>query len=135
VGATRLARVFDGRDTRGRPVFHPHRGRLIGAEERRRVVAFLDGGVILLAGGPLVADELEPARGPVVPVGYATDGVWIWSAPLRYYVAEHGIAPEPEFLAHMRACGYRAAVPSPDEVERASAELQEHFRRATGGEA
>lgn len=132
MGATRLARLFDGRDRQGHPVLGPDRAPLRDAEERRLVLGFLDGGVILLAGGPLVADELDPEHPAVVPVGYATDGVWIWSALLRYYVAEHHVGPEPEFLAHMRACGYRAAVPSPEEVEQANAHLQEHFRRATG---
>jgi hypothetical protein len=133
VGATRLARVFDGRDQQGRPVLGPDRPPLTDAEERQLVLRFLDGGVVLLAGGPLVADELDPEHPAVVPVGYATDGVWIWSGLLRYYVAEHRVRPEPEFLAHIRACGYRAAVPSPEQVEQANADLQEHFRRASGG--
>jgi hypothetical protein len=133
VRATRLARVFEGRDTHGRPVLGTDRQALTDAEERRLVVGFLDGGVVLLAGGPLVPDELDPDRPPVVPLGYATDGVWVWSAQLRYYVAEYGVSPEPEFLTHIRRCEYRAAVPSPIQVEQANAELQEHFRQATSG--
>lgn len=127
--ATRLARVFDGRDARGRPVLGPDRPPLAG-EERTLVVGFLDDGVILLAGGSHVADELDPRSPLVVPVGYATDGTWIWSALLRYYVAQHGISPEPAFLAHMRAADYRAGVPSKQAIERAGLELEEHFRRA-----
>jgi hypothetical protein len=129
VRAARLARVFDGRDAQGQPVLGRDRPLLVGAE-RELVVGFLDDGVVLLAGGPLVADEIDPRHPRVVPVGYATDGTWIWSALLRYYVAAHGISPEPAFLAHIRASGYRAGVPSKQAIERAGAELDEHFRRA-----
>jgi len=132
VSATRLAKVFDGRDVQGRPVLGPGRPPLQDAEERRRVVAFLDGGIVLLAGGPLVPDQLDREHPPVVPVGYATDGVWIWGAPLRYYVARHAVSPEPELLAHIRACDYRTPVPTPEQVEQANADLQEYFRRSTG---
>ena len=132
MGETRLARVFDGRTPQNRPVLGPDRPPLIDAAERRQVVAFLDGGVVLLGGGPLVADALDSEHAPVVPVGYATDGTWIWSASLRYYVAEHAISPEPELLAHIRRCRYRAEVPSPGQVARAYSDLLAHFRRVTG---
>jgi hypothetical protein len=135
VSVPRLAKVFDGRDERGRPVLAADRPRLVDAEERRRVLAFLDGGFVLLSGGPLIPDELHPDRPRVVPVGYATDGVWIWSATLRHYVAEHGISPESDFLAHVRRCGYRTAVPSAEQVEQAGAELQAFFRRAASDAA
>jgi hypothetical protein len=132
MGETRLARVFDGRTPQNRPVLGPDRPPLIDAAERRQVVAFLDGGVVLLGGGPLVADALDSEHAPVVPVGYATDGTWIWGAPLRYYAERHGLAPEPELLAHIRACGYQARTPSPAEVDHAYADLQEYFRSAAG---
>jgi hypothetical protein len=135
VGGTWLARVFDGRDAQGRPVLGPDRAPLADADERRLVVGFLDDGVVLLAGGPLVPDELDPEHPAVVPVGYATDGIWIWSALLRYYVAEHAVSPEPQFLAHIRACGYRAAIPPPEQVAQASADLQESFRGRREAEA
>ena len=51
-------------------------------------------------------------------------------APLRYYVERHGLAPEPELLAHIRASGYRARTPSRAEVEHAYADLQDYFRSA-----
>ena len=127
---TRVARVFDGRDEAGRPVVAPEREPLTDADERRRIAAFLDGGAVLVAGGPPAPDRLDPDQPFTVPGGYATDGTWIWGAPLRYYVERHGLAPEPELLAHIRASGYRARTPSRAEVEHAYADLQDYFRSA-----
>ncbi|MGZ4612767.1 MAG: hypothetical protein ACXV1K_06290 [Kineosporiaceae bacterium] len=128
--ATRLATVFDGYDEQGRPLLGPERRPLTDPDERRRVLAYLDGGVILLAGGPLVPDQLDPQHPLVVPVGYATDGVWIWGASLRYYVARYGIRPEPDLLRHIREGGYRVRVPTQQEIDQASADLQEYFRES-----
>lgn len=131
---SRIARVFDGRDVEGRPVVAAERVPLAD-DERAQVVAFLDGGAVLVAGGPPSPDRLDPAGSPAVPAGYATDGTWIWGAALRYYADRHGLAPEPELLAHIRACGYAARVPSAAEVGHALADLQEHFRAAAAGRA
>jgi hypothetical protein len=50
-----------------------------------------------------VPDVLDPRRGEIVPVGLRGDGRWIWSEAAGYYLVEHGIAPEPELLAAIRA--------------------------------
>jgi hypothetical protein len=125
---SRIARVFDGDDG---PVVAPERTPLTDPQEQARVVGFLDGGGVLAAGGPLSPDLMDPARPPVVPAGYATDGTWIWSASLRYYVARHGLAPQPELLAHIRASGYTAHTPTPAELTAAQEDLHAHFRTAT----
>jgi hypothetical protein len=69
-------------------------------------------------------DRLDPSRGEAVPLSTMTDGEWIWGDALRYYVQTHGIAPEPDFLAHMAAHDYLA--PQPDEAARHAA--LEHLR-------
>ena len=125
---SRIARVFDGRDEAGRPVVASEREPLADPDERRRVVEFLDGGTVLVAGGPPAPDRLDPRQPVTVPGGYATDGTWIWGAPLRYYAERHALAPEPELLAHIRACDYRARTPSQAEVEHAYDDLEEFFR-------
>jgi hypothetical protein len=125
----RIARVFDGDGDA--PVEGPGRTTLPDPQERARVVEFLDGGEVLAAGGPLSPDVLAPDHPVVVPAGYATDGTWIWSASLRYYVATHGLAPEPDLLAHIRAHGYRARTPTPAELAEAQSDLYAFFRTAT----
>jgi len=48
-----------------------------------------------------------------------TDGTWLWNRGMRYYVHTYGIAPEPEFLAHMAACEY-LAVPADEDAQQAA---------------
>lgn len=59
-------------------------------------------------------DRVAPDNGKMVPLSTLTDGVWIWGDALRYYVETHGIAPEPEFLAHIVAHEYVAPTPDDD---------------------
>jgi len=130
VSTTRLAMVFEGYDRHGRPLLGRERPPLSDADERRRVVRFLDSGVILLVGGPLVPDQLDPRHPLAVPVGYATDGIWIWGASLRYYVDRYGVSPEHDLLDHIRSCDYQIRVPTQQEIEQAGADLEEYFRRS-----
>ena len=129
MSGSRIARVFDG--DRDDPEVAPERAPLTDPHERERVVEFLDGGRVLVAGGPLAPDLMDPARPLEVPAGYATDGTWIWSASLRYYVARHGLAPEPELLAHIRAHGYTPRTPTSAELTEAQEDLHAFFRAAT----
>jgi hypothetical protein len=107
----RVARLFDGRDARGEWTFAPDRARVDDPAERARVAGFLRGGKVILHVPGSDVDRVEPANGKVVPVSTHTDGTWIWSAGLRYYVEVHGIAPEPDLLAHIVAHEYVAARP------------------------
>lgn len=109
----RVARLFDGKDAAGQWAFAPDRPRLADAGERARVARFLSGGKVIRRVVTTDVDRVEPANGRVVPVLTHTDGTWIWSAAVRYYVETHGIAPEPDFLAHIVAHEYVA--PEPDE--------------------
>lgn len=114
-----MARLFDGRNAAGDWTFAPDRQRIDDPAERARIARFLGSGrvIIRMSGGDV--DRLDPDAGDVVPLSTLTDGVWIWGAALQYYVEHHGIAPEPEFLAHMAACEYVAV--QPDEAARREA--------------
>ena len=130
MSATRLATVFDGYDAQGRPLLGPERRPLTDPDERRRVLAYLDGGVILLAGGP----RAGPAR-PATPAGGCP------SATPPTTTGSGGIAalrtspatgpPEPDPLRHTGRAGYRLRVPAQQEIDQASADLQEYFREST----
>ncbi len=108
----RIAKLFDGRNPDGDWMFAPDHPRIADQEERARIAAFLRGGKVIFAVRGSDLDRVEPDNGHVVPMSTLTDGTWIWGAALRYYVEKHGIAPQPEFLAHMAAHGYVA--PEPD---------------------
>jgi hypothetical protein len=109
----RIARLFDGRDAAGEWTLAPDHPRIADPAERARIAGFLRGGKVIRRVPGSAADLVDPANGRVVPMSTLTDGTWIWGAALRYYVEKHGIAPEPDFLAHITAHEYVA--PEPEE--------------------
>ncbi|MET7424490.1 hypothetical protein [Dactylosporangium sp. NPDC005555] len=99
----RVARLLD---PGVQPGFAAGRERLDGPE-RDEVLAFLAGGSPVLATEALMDDVLGGGHG-VVPMSCRSDGAWVWSDGTAHYLRAHGLAPEAEFLRHIRAAGYRA---------------------------
>jgi hypothetical protein len=79
---------------------------------KRLILGFLGGGGLVLQATVLREDRLEPDRSRAVPLGYRSDGEWIWPLEMRYYLEHHDILPQEEFQEHMRARGYEAEEPS-----------------------
>lgn len=102
---------------------NPELGRCDDGELKARLLAFLGGGAVALHSPSLRPDVLDPARTEVVPVGYATDGEWIWPLEFSYYLDQHGVLPPRDFLDHARARDYRAADPTPAQLTSASEQL------------
>lgn len=121
--AMRLARIFDTVDAQGYPVLDPTRDPL-DAAERRRVCDYLDNGGVVLRVGMLTGDRIDPARGDVVPVNVRTDGEWLWSDQLGYYVEHHGIAPEADLYDRIRGHAYQCPAVDRDTLMAASTELE-----------
>lgn len=111
----RIATVFDHVDEEGTPSFDPDHGRLADPDERERLVAYLAAGAPLLVTTALADDLLDPDRGAVVPMSFRTDGTWIWSDAATYYLDEHGVEPDADLLAHLRAHAH--ALPRVDGVD------------------
>lgn len=107
----RTPRVYDGFDEAGNPVVERE---ALPAEERERVLAYLDGAPVILASRSKDTDAFDPSRTDAVPLNFRTDGSWVWPGAVAYYLREHGISPDPELLGHIRAAGY--AVPEVDEA-------------------
>lgn len=99
-----IARVFDSVDPRYGPVFQTRHPRL----DDPALLAYLDAGAAVLATTERMNDVVDPARGKVVPMTYRTDGAWIWTDTVSYYLREHSLAPDPELVAHVGAAGARA---------------------------
>jgi hypothetical protein len=38
-------------------------------------------------------------------MNFRTDGTWIWTDAVTFYLEEYHLAPEPDLLAHLRAVG------------------------------
>ena len=117
----RLARVFDGESPTGTPMFSPARLRIPEPVRRRRLAVYLERGRLVVRATGHVADPFDPSSGPVVPLGFRTDGTWIWQEALAYYVLHRGVAPELELLCHIEERGYRPPDEVPPEVLRLAA--------------
>jgi hypothetical protein len=104
----RLARVFATPLADGRPRLDPGRGRMTDAQERRRVLDYLESATVIADFRNRSGDVLEPRRLGAIPNVFRTDGRWIWHDSVAYYLRWHLVPPEPDFLAHIAAAGYRA---------------------------
>ncbi|MET8546688.1 hypothetical protein ABZW03_39650 [Kitasatospora sp. NPDC004799] len=104
-GGFRLAAVFDVVDPVTGPGFAPDRPRLAAGAEREAVARYLRAGAPVLLTPMLMDDVVDPGRRGVVPMGFRTDGRWIWTDTVTYYLDEYGLAPEPDLLAHVREQG------------------------------
>ncbi|MEV6810742.1 hypothetical protein [Micromonospora sp. NPDC051296] len=82
-------------------------GQVLAEDERDRVLSFLAGGSPIVTTTATMDDVLDGTPG-VVPMGYRSDGVWVWPDGLAHYIRSHALAPEADLLDHIRATGYRA---------------------------
>lgn len=91
-------------------------------ESKRQILGFLSGGGSVLRSPGLREDRLDPSRADSVPLGYLSDGEWIWPLEMAYYLEQHDILPQADFREHMQAHDYEAAEP-PADVLAAAARL------------
>ncbi|MBA8948665.1 glycohydrolase toxin TNT-related protein [Actinomadura namibiensis] len=116
-GGFRKARVFDHGDPEsGRPVVTRP---AVPWHEVEDVVAYLRHAPVVLGARSLAPDRVEPERGERVPLTFHTDGTWVWSGAVGYYLEQHGVPPEADLVAHIRARGFR--VPEVSDAEREAA--------------
>ncbi len=102
----RLARVFDRGGAAGVGFDDNHE--ILSATETDQIAGYLEGGEPILVTTRTAGDVLAPDRGPVVPLSFRTDGQWIWTETVTYYLREYSLAPDRELLGHIRANGYAA---------------------------
>jgi len=100
-----LARVFDAVDPETGPSFDSDHPRIDDREEIERLLEYLDGALPVLTSSATMADIIDPAHPDVVPLTFRTDGEWIWTDTVSYYLEQHSIAPDPDLLEHVRASG------------------------------
>ncbi|MBD0671213.1 hypothetical protein [Streptomyces sp. CBMA156] len=112
----RLAAVFDVVDPVTGPGFAADRPRLAAGAEREDVLRYLRAGAAVLLTPMLMDDVVDPDRRGVVPMGFRTDGRWIWTDTVTYYLEEYGLAPDPALLAHVREQGDGPWAEPPAEV-------------------
>ena len=111
------AQLFDGVDTDGNPYFVREHPKLDDPELRNNVVAFLSGGSVIRRTTMRDIDRIDGSRGRAVPMVTHTDGEWIWSSAMRYYVEQHRIAPTRDFLEHMISKNFEARLADEGEIK------------------
>ncbi|MFI0350658.1 hypothetical protein [Actinomadura sp. 9N407] len=84
--------------------------------ERDEVLRYLREAPVVYDSGNVFPDGFDPARPARVPDTYQTDGTWIWLGGVPYHLEVHGVPPEPDLVAHIRA--HRFQVPALDAVDR-----------------
>jgi hypothetical protein len=99
----KVARVFDEVDPEDGPKFAPDRPTIADEDERERLIDYLESGTELLVTTATMDDVVDPERGAVVPTSFRTDGTWVWTDTVTYYLHQHNLAPDPELLEHIRA--------------------------------
>ncbi|WP_416902592.1 hypothetical protein [Micromonospora echinospora] len=99
------ARLFDGVDPERGPWFATNRPVVADATERDDLLAALRGGVVIAWSSAEMPDILAPDRGDVVPMHLRTDGTWLWSEAVGYYLENYGLAPDPQLVTHLTGDG------------------------------
>jgi hypothetical protein len=121
----RVARVFDEVDPETGPRFHGDHPRLADAGERKQIIDYLYGGTPVLTTAARMDDVVDPSQVGVVPMTFRTDGTWIWTDSVAYYLREHGLSPEPDLLAHIQQTQYRMPAVDGPAIHRALTVLME----------
>jgi hypothetical protein len=99
----RVARVFDFADPQTGPGFAPDHAVIENLTRREELAGYLRGGHPVLVTTMRMDDVVDPAAGPAVPGSFRTDGEWIWTESVEYYLSRHGLAPDAELTAHIQA--------------------------------
>ncbi len=100
----KIARVFDFATPDTGPGFEPGHRVVTDTVERDRMLHYLTSGTTVLHTTARTQDVLNPDAGQVVPTSFRTDGEWIWTDTVAYYLEQHGLAPDEELAAHIDAC-------------------------------
>jgi hypothetical protein len=109
----RLAPAFDPIHEAGGPGFaqtHP----VLADQERWDVLGYLGAAPSLVVLSLRMDDVVDPRGEERVPINFRTDGSWVWSESVTYYLDRYGLAPVPDLLDHIRAARYRA--PQVDDI-------------------
>ncbi|WP_232291902.1 hypothetical protein [Frankia sp. QA3] len=91
--------------------------RVSSQAEKESMLRFRRGARFLLRTTALATDPLDLSKGEVMPMSYRSDGAWIWSDGVAYYLDVYEIAPEPEFVEHIRSRGYEPHDATDEELD------------------
>ncbi len=122
----RIAKLFDAID--GERVDFSQRDLLADGNEKTAILEYLDKAEMLLRTTARASDHLDPTKGKAVPMSFRSDGQWVWSEGVGYYLKNHGVAPEKAFLDYLRGRDYSYTSPNKEQLDNALTALQEKRR-------
>jgi hypothetical protein len=120
----KIAKVFDRYTETTHGAFDPDHPQVTDPQEKARILRYLEDGRTVRAGRGRSYDQVDPRRGPAVRMIFVTDGEWIWSRAVDYYLRVHDLLPENSFLAHIIERGYQFPALSEEAVLSASDEFE-----------
>lgn len=91
--------------------------------ERARIADYLTAAPVVLMCSGFDPDPFDPAAPAQVPLHLHTDGEWVWSESLGYFVERYGVAPEDALVHHLRARDYRCPAVTSTMLDRIGAAL------------
>ena len=109
--AIHLARVFDYVDPDHGPAFDSDHPMIENDDEIALLLDYLENATPVLVTSSTIADVADDAHPDVVPLTFRTDGTWVWTEAVSYYLKRHRLAPEARLLAHVRS-----TVPMPPRI-------------------
>jgi hypothetical protein len=115
--APRLAEFVVGPGADGAPTLAELA--MVETGHARRLAGYLRGGEPVLYTTARMRDAVTPERGLVVPMNFRTDGRWIWSDAVTYYLENYGLAPDPGLVAHIERSNFAVPVVDGAAVHRA----------------
>ncbi|WP_034263422.1 hypothetical protein [Actinospica robiniae] len=103
----------------------------IPAEEIVRVAAYLRSAPALLTTVARGKDRLFRDRQDPVPLGFRTDGVWIWPEDVAYHLEQDQACPDPPLLKHIREQDFTVPEVPAEMLKRAYIELTDSIEGST----
>ncbi len=119
----RMTALFDGFN--GDIPHFASRATIPAGSERDALLGYLRQGKMLMRTTARDVDQVDPAKGEVVPMSFRSDGSWIWSDGVAYYLDTYGISPEESFRVDVRERGYVFPEPAEERLLEALDVLKE----------
>ena len=120
----RMAVLFDGVDPQTGPYMDPGHP-VVEAAEAQRLLGYLRGGEAVLVTPARMDDIVDTSQTAKVPMNFITDGYWIWTDAMTYYLDRHSLRPDPELVAHIEARDYAIGEIDGAGIHRALRRLQQ----------
>mgnify|MGYP004446580535 FL=1 len=92
-------------------------------EEIENICAYLNSGIVLITCCGTSTDVIKPENGIAGTPSVLTDGKWVWSGDLGYYVRHYHLALAPEFVSDMRDNNWAVKIKISD-LDYASIEIE-----------